>query len=144
MQKKLKKILFDFQIIAFELVALNTRSYWEKILFIGCQYLKKQSQDFTYYYNKYFWADFFSQRSKNMTKILLCRLKQSRAPFNMLTLHRCSETQLFRKLSNTTFCTLWFQKEMASDPHLLFQSILKLCKLRKCRKSFRKYLLILR
>ena len=49
MEQKVEKIFFDFQIIAFELVALDTRSYWERILVIGCQYINKQSQDFRYY-----------------------------------------------------------------------------------------------
>ena len=46
MQKKIEKFFFDFKIIAFELVALNTRFYWETILFIGCQYVNKHSQNF--------------------------------------------------------------------------------------------------
>ena len=46
MQKKIQKIFFDFEIIAFELVALNNRFDWERILVIGCQYVNKQSQDF--------------------------------------------------------------------------------------------------
>ena len=49
MQKKFLKIFFDFEMIAFELVALNTRFYWERILVIGCQYVNKQSEDFKYY-----------------------------------------------------------------------------------------------
>ena len=40
-QKKMEKIFFDFEIIAFELVALDTSSYWERILVTGCQYVKK-------------------------------------------------------------------------------------------------------
>ena len=44
MQKKIQKFFFDLEIIAFELVALNTRFYWERILVIGCQYVNKQSQ----------------------------------------------------------------------------------------------------
>ena len=43
MKKKFQKIFFDFKIIAFELVALNTHFYWERILFISCQYVNKQS-----------------------------------------------------------------------------------------------------
>ena len=43
MQKKIQKTIFDFFIIAFQLVALNTHFYWERILFIRCQYVKKQS-----------------------------------------------------------------------------------------------------
>ena len=50
MEKQLKilQIFFDFEIIAFELVALDTRFYWERIPLIGCQYVNKQSHDFTY------------------------------------------------------------------------------------------------
>ena len=46
MQKKVQKIFLDFETIAFELVALNTRFYWERIHVIGCQYVNKQSQGF--------------------------------------------------------------------------------------------------
>ena len=46
MQKNIRKIFFDSEIIAFELVALNTRFYWETIHFVGWQYVNKQSQDF--------------------------------------------------------------------------------------------------
>ena len=49
MQRKIDQIFFDFEIIAFELIALNIRFYSERILFIGCQYVNKQSQDFRYY-----------------------------------------------------------------------------------------------
>ena len=31
------------------MVALNTSFYWERMLVIGCEYVKKQSQDFRYY-----------------------------------------------------------------------------------------------
>ena len=48
-QKKIQKIFFDFEIIAYELVVLDTRFYWEVILVIWCQYVNKQSQDFRYY-----------------------------------------------------------------------------------------------
>ena len=40
-------VLFP-EIITFDLVALNTRFYRERILVIGNQYVKKQSQDFRY------------------------------------------------------------------------------------------------
>ena len=49
MQKKIMKIFFDLEIIAFKLVALNTWFYRERILFIGCQYVNKQAEDFKYY-----------------------------------------------------------------------------------------------
>ena len=40
---------FWFEIIAFDLMTLDTRFYWEKILVIGCQYVDKMCQDFKYY-----------------------------------------------------------------------------------------------
>ena len=46
MQNKLQKMFFGFEIIAFELVALNNRFYWENILVIGIQYANKESEDF--------------------------------------------------------------------------------------------------
>ena len=42
-QKKIKKIFFDLEIITFELVSLKTRFYWKRILVIGSQYVNKQS-----------------------------------------------------------------------------------------------------
>ena len=50
---------FDFQKIGFELVALNTRFDWERMLVIGCQYVNKLSEDLRYYWNRVFRADFF-------------------------------------------------------------------------------------
>ena len=41
MQLKIEQIFFDFEIIAFELVALDTCSYWESILVIKCQNVNK-------------------------------------------------------------------------------------------------------
>ena len=51
MQKKVQKTFFDFYIIEFEfeLVAINTRFYWERIVVAGWQYINKQSQGFRYY-----------------------------------------------------------------------------------------------
>ena len=49
MQKKNQKMSFGFEIIEFELVALNTRIYWENILVIGSHYANKESQDFRYF-----------------------------------------------------------------------------------------------
>ena len=72
MQKIIEQIFFDFEIIASEFVALDTRFYLERILIIWGQYVKKQSQDFRYYYNWNFWADFLSEWSKNKTQLLPC------------------------------------------------------------------------
>ena len=46
MQQKTDKIFLDFEIIVFELVALDKRFYWERILVIGCRYVNKESQHF--------------------------------------------------------------------------------------------------
>ena len=39
MQQKIQKLIFDFEIITFKLLALNTRFYRETILFIGVNQL---------------------------------------------------------------------------------------------------------
>ena len=49
MQQKTEKTFADFEINAFELVSLDSSFYWERILVIVCQYVNKQSPDFTYY-----------------------------------------------------------------------------------------------
>ena len=49
MQKKIEKKFLVSEIIAFELVALNTQFYRERILVIGSQYVKKHSQDFRFH-----------------------------------------------------------------------------------------------
>ena len=65
-----------------------------------------------------------------MTKKLLSRFKKCLGPFNMLTVHKCSDTELFRHLSNPAFCNLKFQKQITCEDHLLSKSI---------RKKIRKY-----
>ena len=50
-KKKIQKIVFDLAIIAFELVALNTRFYLERIFAIVGQFVNKQFQDLKYYWN---------------------------------------------------------------------------------------------
>ena len=49
MEQKTEKIFVAFEIISFELVVLDTRFYWEKIVVFRCQYVKKMCQDFKYY-----------------------------------------------------------------------------------------------
>ena len=49
MKQKAEEKFTEFEIIAFELVALDTRFYWERILVIGCEYVNKQFQDYKYY-----------------------------------------------------------------------------------------------
>ena len=49
MPQKINDFFINFEIIAFELVALNTRFYWERILAKGSRYVNKESRDFRYY-----------------------------------------------------------------------------------------------
>ena len=42
MTKKIQKIFFTLDIIAFELFALKTSFDWERIVVIGSQYVNKQ------------------------------------------------------------------------------------------------------
>ena len=60
-QKDIQKIYFDLEIIAFDLVSLDTRFYLERILVIGYQYDNKYSQDFRYYYDRVVRADLLSE-----------------------------------------------------------------------------------
>ena len=41
----------------------------------------------------------------------------------MLTVHKCSDTGLFRHLSSPTFCCLKFQKQVTSEAYLYPQCI---------------------
>ena len=103
---KSSKNTFRFLDNSISIVAVNTRFYWERILFIGCQCLNKQSQDFRYYKDRIFQAHFLSVWSINLTKILPCRFRQCLGAFNMLTVETFSDTGLFRPLSNPAFCSL--------------------------------------
>ena len=58
-----------------------------------------------------------------MRKILLRRFKQPVRPFNILTVHKGSDTGLFRDLNNPACCNLNVQNEISSDTHLFFESI---------------------
>ena len=49
MEKEMEHFFLNFEIIAFELVALNTRFYLGSILVVGRQYINKQPQDFRYF-----------------------------------------------------------------------------------------------
>ena len=48
MEQEIEKSVLTVEIIAFELVALNTRFYEENILVIEIHYANKESQDLRY------------------------------------------------------------------------------------------------
>ena len=102
-QRKIEQIFLDLEIISFEMVGLNIRFYWERILFIECQHVKKQPHAFRYYWKRIFQANSVSKWSRSLTKIRPCRLKQYFGPFNMLTVHKCSDMKLFRLINPAFF-----------------------------------------
>ena len=144
MQNKIEQIFFYTEIIAFELVALNTRFYWERILVTWCQYLNKQSQNFRYYGKGLFGPDFVSEWSKNMKKILSCRFMQCFGPVNMLTIHKCSDTCFLGILVTPLFPVYNYRNKYRPKLVFCFEVFRIPSRFRKCRKKLRKYFLILR
>ena len=61
MQRKIQKLFFDLEIIVFDFVALKTGFKWERILVIGCQFVKKQPQDYRFYEKNFFRANFLAE-----------------------------------------------------------------------------------
>ena len=105
------------------IACVKTRFYWERILFNGCQYVTKQSQDLSHSQTEFSELIFFQSGQKNMTKILPSRFEMCFGAFNILTAHQPSDTRLFSNLSNPAFCSLSFHKQIISEAHLLFQNI---------------------
>ena len=107
MKKKIQQIfsILEIKIISFEMVPWKTNFYRERILVIGSQYVNKLSQYLSYYLDRVFETDVLSELSKNMAKLLPCRF-QCFVPFNILTVHKCSDTGLFRHL-RTTFLAVY-------------------------------------
>ena len=145
MQKKIQKTFFRCEIIASELVTINTRFYWENILVIGCHYGKKESQDFRYFQKRGSRADFLSEWSKNIMKILPFWLQHCFGPFKMLTVHKCSDTVAFWAFTWLRF----FQARILERNHLwswtCFLKVFKiLCRFWKCRKKLRKLFFVVR
>ena len=134
-QKKIQKSFFGWEIIAFELVAWNIRFYWENILVIGSQYGKKESQDIRHFQKSLYGANFLWELSINLTKTLLCRFKQWFRPFNMLTVHKSSDTGFFGLLSNSAFPVYNFSKKWPVRPNFFLKVFKILCKFWKCRKN---------
>ena len=60
-QKKIDTIVSESEIIAIELVALNSHFYREIIHFIGTKYVNKESQDVRYTSDRVFRTDVLSE-----------------------------------------------------------------------------------
>ena len=52
---------------------------------------------------QFFELIFFQSVKKNMRKIVSCCVKESLEPFNIFTVHKCSDTGFFRHLSDPVF-----------------------------------------
>ena len=128
----------------FWLEPLNTHFYQGRILVIASQYVNKQSQDFTSYSERIFRTHVLSHWSKSMAKQLSCRYDQCFGPFNMLTVHKCSDTRLFRHLSNHAFRSLQFCKYISCEARVSSKMLKILCRLQKHRRNIRKYFLFFR
>ena len=92
-------------IIAFELVALNTHFYLERILISGVHMLSNSLIISDTSKTEYFELKFFQTEKKNMAELLLLRFQQFLGHFNILTLQNCSEVGLFRHLIDNAFCS---------------------------------------
>ena len=53
----------------------------------------------------------------------------------MLTVHKCSDTWLFRHLNYPSFCNLYFQKQIAYEAHILFQGSPNFMKIVEMKKK---------
>ena len=104
MQKKTDTMFCILEKISFQLILSKTQFYRERILVIGSQHVIKQVQDLRYYYERIFQTEVIAKGLKYMTKLLSCRFGQCFGPFNMLTVNKCCDTELFRHLINDTFC----------------------------------------
>ena len=79
-----------------------------------------------------------------MTKILPRRFKQCYGPFNMLTVHTCSDTGLFRHLSNPAFAVYNFGNKSRLRLKLFFKLFKIWWRVWKYRKKLAKYFWIWR
>ena len=73
-----------------------------------------------------------------MAKILPCRFKQQFGAFNMLTTHKRSDTALFSHLSNATFWSLYFHKQITSEAHPFSQVIQNFIEVSEMKKKTQK------
>ena len=78
-----------------------------------------------------------------MLKVLWFRFKKSLDLFTMLLFEGCSETGLFRHLSNHCFLSLQFPKYISYEGHLFFQNVQNLIFISKMQKKIEKIFFLL-
>ena len=72
-------------------LTFSERKYYS----LGVNMLKNSLKTSDTSKKKLFAADFLSERSKTITQMLPCGFKQCFGPFNMLIVHKCSDTGFF-------------------------------------------------
>ena len=72
---------------------------------------------------EFFQLKIFYSDKKKKTKLLPFRFQQCFRPFNMLTVHKCSENGIFSHLSDHAFCSLYFLKYISYEAHLFFEKV---------------------
>ena len=87
MQENIQKIFFDFEIISFELVALGTLFYWQRILVIECQYVnslnisdttKMEYFELILFLNaQKIWQKYWRENLRSVSDLLTCWLSIS-------------------------------------------------------------------
>ena len=87
MQENIQKIFFDFEIISFELVALDTLFYWQRILVIECQYVnslnisnttKMEYFELILFLNaQKIWQKYWRENLRSVSDLLTCWLSIS-------------------------------------------------------------------
>ena len=87
MQENIQKIFFDFEIISFELVALDTLFYWQRILVIECQYVnslnisdttKMEYFELILFLNaQKIWQKYWRENLRSVSDLLTCSLSIS-------------------------------------------------------------------
>ena len=87
MQENIQKIFFDFEIIPFELVALDTLFYWQRILVIECQYVnslnisdttKMEYFELILFLNaQKIWQKYWRENLRSVSDLLTCWLSIS-------------------------------------------------------------------
>ena len=88
----------------------------KEILVIGSPYVNKQSERFTYHYERLFPTKFHCYWSLNMWKMLLGTLRHCLRLFNMLLVEKSSQMSIFRHLPNHV-C-----QSVISETHNLWRS----------------------
>ena len=135
-QNKIEKNILS-KIVLSEDVAIIV-SIKKRILVIGSQWDKKQSEYFMYHSERLFQTGLRTHWSISMVKVLSFRFQQCFSPFTMLLVQLSSETRLYKYLSNHFFGVRKF-KITSAIRVIFFLEMFKIkYEFRKCKKIMEK------